>query len=79
MVEVGRVMWSDSHNPRATAHIDNRRCWDSVGADGNENLCDLVVSYNAGDKSVTTSMQDVEDVPLLVEVKRWPQRVQAAA
>jgi hypothetical protein len=62
MVEVGRVMWTDSHNPRAVAHIDSRRCWTSTGgADGSsENLCDLVVTYRADIRTVRTSMKAVD-------------------
>jgi hypothetical protein len=61
LAEVGRVMWSDSHNPRATAHIDNRRCWTSDGSDGSENLCDLLVTYRADQRAVTTKMQAVDE------------------
>ncbi len=62
MAEVGRVMWTDSHNPRASAHIDSRRCWTSDGGDGgNENLCDLVVSYTADHQPVTTRMKAVDE------------------
>ncbi len=60
MVEVGRVMWTDSHNPRTVAQIDSRRCWTSTGSDGSENLCDLVVTYRAGDKTVATRMKAVD-------------------
>jgi hypothetical protein len=60
MVEVGRVMWTDSHNPRTVAQIDSRRCWTSTGSDGSENLCDLVVTYSAVDWTVTTRMKAVD-------------------
>ena len=60
MVEVGRVMWTDSHNPRTVAQIDSRRCWTSTGSDGSENLCDLVVTYRAADRTVTTRMKAVD-------------------
>ena len=60
MGEVGRVMWTDSHNPRTVAQIDSRRCWTSTGSDGSENLCDLVVTYRAADRTVTTKMKAVD-------------------
>lgn len=60
MVEVGHVVWTDSHNPRTMAQIDTRRCWTSTGSDGSENLCDLVVTYRAADKVVTTRMKAVD-------------------
>jgi hypothetical protein len=60
MVEVGRVMWTDSHNPRTVAQIESRRCWTSTGPDGSEHLCDLVVSYRAADRTVTTKMKAVD-------------------
>jgi hypothetical protein len=60
MGEIGRVMWTDSHNPRSVAQIDSRRCWTSTGSDGSENLCDLVVTYRAADTTVTTRMKAVD-------------------
>ena len=60
MGEVGRVMWTDSHNPRTVAQIDSRRCWTSTGSDGSENLCDLVVTYRDADRTVTTRMKAVD-------------------
>jgi hypothetical protein len=57
---VGRVMWSDSHNPHVVPQIDHRRCWTSTGDSGSENLCDLVVTYEAADKNVTTTMKAVD-------------------
>jgi hypothetical protein len=59
--EVGRVLWSDAHNPHATAQIQSRHCWTSTGDDGSENLCDLVVTYKAHDRAVITRMQDVDE------------------
>jgi hypothetical protein len=59
--EVGRVMWSDSHNPRVVAQIDHRRCWTSQGSDSSENLCDLLVTYRADDHVVTTKMKAVDE------------------
>ena len=57
--EVGRVLWSDSHNPRAIAQVEHRRCWTSEG-DSPENLCDLTVTYRADHHLVTTHMKAVD-------------------
>ena len=58
--EVGRVLWSDSHNPRVVAQIEHRRCWTSQG-DSPENLCDLKVTYVADHHVVTTEMRAVDE------------------
>lgn len=58
--DVGRVLWSDSHNPHAVALVDHRRCWTSDG-DAPENLCDLKVTYQADHHVVTTQMKAVDE------------------
>ncbi len=58
--EVGRVLWSDSHNPHVVAQIDHRRCWTSQG-DSPENLCDLKITYVADQHAVTTQMKAVDE------------------
>jgi hypothetical protein len=60
LAEVGRVLWSDAHNPHVVAQIDHRRCWTSQG-DSPENLCDLKVTYLVDRHVVTTQMKAVDE------------------
>ena len=56
--EVGRVTWSDAHNPRSVATVGHQRCWASGGDDPQE-LCDLRVSYDIEGRRIQTSMKAV--------------------
>ena len=60
-LDLGRVIWSDAHNPLSTAVFKNPQCWISYGAYGDSTqLCDIEVTYQFKGQTIHESMDHVE-------------------